>query len=38
MIPTSKHELRFHGDGSFRILMISDIHSTMTAGRLSECD
>ena len=29
MIPTSKHELRFHGDGSFRILMISDIQETL---------
>ncbi len=29
MIPTPKHTLRFHDDGSFRILMISDIQEKL---------
>ena len=29
MIPTTKHTLRFHEDGSFRILMVSDIQDKL---------
>ena len=29
MIPTTKHTLRFHEDGSFRILMVSDLQDKL---------